>query len=624
MTDAPISTDSSATEPGYDPLIGRVIAGKYSVDQRLGEGAMGVVYRARQLALDRTVALKVLHRELNADDGFAERFSGEARAASRLDHPSSIRVIDFGQEPDGLLYLVMEYVEGLDLFELIMERGPLKPAQIVTVLSQVLAALAVAHDMAVVHRDLKPDNIMIVRGKSDDGQTIDVVKVCDFGIAKILDAPAPDRGSRRKRGSTGIVVGTPAYMSPEQARGEKLDARSDLYSVGIVLYELLTGAVPFDGDSVISVALKHVSEIPIPPSSVVPGVDPDLEAICLRALSKKPAERFQNAREMRLALQAAANKPSLGSQPSRILESRPPAAHATRYDSSKPTLAGVAPPTPASRAKRSRAWLAILALPVAAAWALLHFHSPVPVPREGKELASGESLPLPPLGQREPADDAGDEVAQAPSTSPVSSLGSSPTAGTHAAPGALRRRVRGERAQGAPAARDGAMSVGAAASLVAALPVSEPIAVPAAPTPMPASTPTPVTVTAAATTAPPAPAPVPAAPAYDLQTAHVAIGSTRNVVGATPASVTRAVAEASSRITMCYRAALPQLSGVLEGEGMLHIDTDGAGVITEARLSSALRGGVSSCVAAAVQGHRVANVDTGSASGDVPLSFRAH
>src|SRR6478736_6009913 len=312
MQDGSSLSTAKTLPPPADPLVGRVIAGKFLVNEWLGTGAMGIVYRATQLALDRTVAIKVLHHEFAADAHFAERFAREAKAASRLDHPNSIHVFDFGQEPDGLLYLAIEFVEGFDLFEWLADHSPVAPRAIVDLLSQVLAALAVAHDMGVIHRDLKPENIMIVRGTSDEGREVDVVKVCDFGIAKILQ-PATEPSSaptepRRKRSSTGLIVGTPAYMSPEQARGEQLDARSDLYAVGIVLYELLTGNVPFEAETPLGFALKHVSEPPARPSARVASVDPELEAICLQALSKNPADRYQNAREMRLALQRFASK----------------------------------------------------------------------------------------------------------------------------------------------------------------------------------------------------------------------------------------------------------------------------------------------------------------------------
>src|SRR5580693_7261491 len=162
-------------------MVGRTIAGKFAIEARLGAGAMGTVYRARQLALDKTVAIKVLNGGLEADPTFTERFRREARAASRLDHVNSIRVFDFGQDTDGLLYLVMEYVEGRDLRAVLSELGALAPSGVVDVLGQVLAALSVAHDMGVMHRDLKPENIMIVRAVGDDGEPMDLVKVCDFG-----------------------------------------------------------------------------------------------------------------------------------------------------------------------------------------------------------------------------------------------------------------------------------------------------------------------------------------------------------------------------------------------------------------------------------------------------------
>ncbi|MDF2693491.1 MAG: Serine/threonine protein kinase PrkC, regulator of stationary phase, partial [Labilithrix sp.] len=237
-----------------DPaLIGRRVAGKFVVEQFLGGGAMGAVYRARDDSLDRKVALKVMHPAVAVDPSFVNRFHREARAASRLDHPNSMRVIEFGEEPDGLLYIAMEYLEGRDLYKVIHEDWPLSEARITDVMMKALAALAVAHDMGVIHRDLKPENIMILDRKDDEGH--DIVKVCDFGIAKITekDENAPPDAAPKTAGAklttAGVVVGTPEYMSPEQARGEKLDARSDLYSMGIILYQLLTGRTPFLADT---------------------------------------------------------------------------------------------------------------------------------------------------------------------------------------------------------------------------------------------------------------------------------------------------------------------------------------------------------------------------------------
>ena len=296
------------TQAELDPLIGRTIAGKFVIEGRLGEGAMGRVYRARHPALGRMVAIKLMNRELAADRTFSARFRREAQAAARLDHPNSVRVIDFGEEPDGLLYIAMELLEGRSLDDLLRANGSLPAQQIVDVLMQTLAALAAAHDAGVIHRDLKPSNIMVLGRTSDEGNRVDVVKVCDFGIAKLTYPVGADGlvGSRRQLTEQGAVVGTPRYMSPEQCNGDPVDARSDLYSVGVILFELLTGHVPFDGPSTLVVVGKHNLEPPPRPSALRPGVDPRLEAVCLKALQKAPGDRHETARAMRAELGGAA------------------------------------------------------------------------------------------------------------------------------------------------------------------------------------------------------------------------------------------------------------------------------------------------------------------------------
>jgi eukaryotic-like serine/threonine-protein kinase len=331
VTQGPASIEDESSR-GDPALIGRTVAGKYKIEKFLGGGAMGAVYKARQSALEKNVAVKVMHRAIAVDPNFVGRFHREAKAASRLDHPNSMRVIDFGEEPDGLLYIAMEYVEGRDLYRVIHEDWPISNADLSDILMQALAAIAVAHEMGVIHRDLKPENLMILRAKNDEEKDAYLVKVCDFGIAKITekDEEPGDGGPKpgQKLTTQGLVVGTPEYMSPEQARGEKLDARSDIYSMGIILYQLLTGRTPFTADTALAVVLKHITEPPQAPSVHYAGVHKGLEAVCLRALAKDRNERFQTARAMRNAIRES-------------LDGRPMPA----LDPAAPTAAELAPPT---------------------------------------------------------------------------------------------------------------------------------------------------------------------------------------------------------------------------------------------------------------------------------------
>ncbi|HSC86959.1 MAG TPA: serine/threonine-protein kinase, partial [Polyangiaceae bacterium] len=246
---------------GGDKFIGTTLPAGYHILELIGVGGMGRVYRAEQSVLGRTVAVKIIHPQLLADDNSDVRFLTEARAASQLNHPNSISVFDFGRTDDGQPYLVMELLKGRDLAQVTTEDGPLPPARIVDVLRQVLAALGEAHDLGIVHRDLKPENVILQPLRRGG----DFVKVVDFGLAKLrADVPGPSVTS------PGIVCGTPDYMAPEQGRGDNIDGRSDLYAVGVILFQLLTGRLPFEGETPTQVVMMHLS-VPAPdPRQVAP------------------------------------------------------------------------------------------------------------------------------------------------------------------------------------------------------------------------------------------------------------------------------------------------------------------------------------------------------------------
>ena len=279
-----------------ESLLGRVLDDRYELMDVVGSGGMGVVYRARQRYLDRDVALKVLRRDLLIQGDSVSRFMIEAKAASALKSPHTVTIHDFGLTDDGLFYFTMELLEGESLSDLLAREGPLPPRQAVNVVTQVCKSLAEAHERKIWHRDLKPENIFITRDQ--DGQ--DFVKVLDFGIAKV-------ESSGERVTATGVVCGTPQYLSPDQARGQPADHRTDIYSLGIVLYEMLAGSPPFDGETPVEIVMLHINEPPSPLAERDPPVvvSDELEKALRWALQKSPADRPDSVAEFAAALLAA-------------------------------------------------------------------------------------------------------------------------------------------------------------------------------------------------------------------------------------------------------------------------------------------------------------------------------
>lgn len=351
-----------------------VFGRRYRVTEKIGTGGMADVYKAVDEVLGRTVAIKVLHPRYAADESFVLRFRQEAQAAANLSHPTIVNIYDWGRDDD-TYYIVMEWVRGTDLKTLIQQRGPLDPARAAEYAAQVCSALSVAHGYDIIHRDIKPHNIVL----TPDG----AIKVMDFGIA---------RAGNTTMTQTGSVLGTAQYISPEQAQGRPLGPASDLYSLGVVLYEMTTGRLPFDGDTPVSVALKQVNEPPISPRQVNPDLPPALEAVILKAMEKDPAKRYASANDMRGDLM-------------RFLQGRGVEA-APRVDDTyvMPAVGGKGASgpahvrrVPARRGPSPWVWVGLVALLILAgvggAWAMGAFDTLKPVPDvSGQSLAKARQM----------------------------------------------------------------------------------------------------------------------------------------------------------------------------------------------------------------------------------------
>jgi serine/threonine protein kinase len=350
-----VSTETAAQDssPLASALIGREIAGRFRILAKLGEGGMGAVYRGEQMSLKRAVAVKLLKPELSQNELLLRRFATEAESVAKLDHPNTVKVYDSGRDTDGSLFIAMEYIEGKSL-RAMMTSGPLPGPRALAIAVQVAASLADAHAHSIVHRDLKPDNVML----QDKGRQRDVVRVLDFGIAKLRD----DSRATQQMTQAGDMLGTPQYMAPEQIRGESIDGRTDIYALGCMLYEMVTGRLPFEGTSVMAILSKHLTDQVVPPSQRRPdlGLPGMIDQVVLAGMAKDPVARpltMDRYGEMIAGVLAA-----IDSNRSAGFVSQPPTPVPVTPAPTPipPTVRGVGAASPKARpreVKRSRSWM---------------------------------------------------------------------------------------------------------------------------------------------------------------------------------------------------------------------------------------------------------------------------
>jgi serine/threonine-protein kinase len=283
-----------------DPLVGRVLGGRFELVRSIGAGTWGVVYEAEHVPLRRKVAVKILRPGAAADGRIRNRFVIEARLLSQLDHPNIVRILDFGRDEE-ILFLAMEYLDGVTLAASAGREPVMEPKRAAHIMMQVASALAFAHAKSIVHRDIKPANVMLIVADSTDGPAVDHVKVCDFGLAKMLD-PEVNVLSQGPVSLQGVALGTPAYMSPEQARGEALDSRTDVFAFGVLFYELLSGRKPYVPEAASDVGAMHESQTPPPLEDLVRDLDPRLGAIVRGAMERDRETRTASAQALKMDL----------------------------------------------------------------------------------------------------------------------------------------------------------------------------------------------------------------------------------------------------------------------------------------------------------------------------------